>query len=383
MLQIDLPLKIALTAAGTDFFIRNKRRVDRVNLAGHGHGFGLEMSRISEKALERLIAEDYVSRIEVGRSSFLDDRKDLRRLSSLIFETMLMRRFGGEMHDLLLASSAYRDQARRGKRVDVAAVEEMEPSPVQEFLQKNRAAVARISDHILRARPGDRPGGPRLSEEDRKIKRETLTRLVDGLSDSIWYVLLHLLPGNERSDLIPNIRHLVHAYSEKIDISDHLTSVLLELVNRFQTENMKVFAAKVGLDESRAGAFILEERVRRQLKERMDAMGFNLYIDWHLRSEVARTGSKGSALVIRIFDTSARAFAIKQKIEEKKEVSTEAKNLKDFYDSLPAGEDNLDLGLFYLSYLNDLCKKQGLYFNSQVSALPDANTSVVAMTLYF
>ena len=383
VLQIELPLKIALTAAGTDFFIRNNRRVDRVNLAGHGHGFGLEVSGISEPALERLVSEDFVSKIEVGRSSFLDDRKDLRRLSNLIFETMVLRRFDGEMRDRILSSAAYRDRARRGVRVDFATADALDPGAVREFLRKNQAAVARISEHIVRSRPGDGGRGSSFSDEDRKIKRESLQRLVDGMSDSIWYVLLHLLPGNNRSELIPSLRVLVHSYSEKIDISDHLTSVLVELVNRFQTENMKVFAAKVGVDETRAGALILDERVRRQLKERMDAMGHNLYIDWHLRSTTAHGASKGSAIVIRIFDTSARAFAIKQKIEEKKEVSTEAKSLKDFYDSLPAGEDNLDLGLFYLSYLNDLCKRQGIYFNSQVSALPEANTSVVSMTLYF
>ena len=48
---------------------------------------------------------------------------------------------------------------------------------------------------------------------------------------------------------------------------------------------------------------------------------------------------------------------ILEKIESAKASNTNKKSLIDFYRELPEGQEGTDLGLYYLSYLDDACKK--------------------------
>ena len=55
-------------------------------------------------------------------------------------------------------------------------------------------------------------------------------------------------------------------------------------------------------------------------------------------------------------------YAETENIQEKKSANLAKKSLIDFYREIPEGQGGTDLGLYYLSYLDEACKKVNVKF---------------------
>ncbi|HQC26048.1 MAG TPA: hypothetical protein PLU31_00200, partial [Treponemataceae bacterium] len=59
------------------------------------------------------------------------------------------------------------------------------------------------------------------------------------------------------------------------------------------------------------------------------------------------------------------------------------KSLIDFYRELPEGQEGTDLGLYYLSYLDEACKKVNVKFESLVNQYSSSDLTVINLILNF
>ena len=62
---------------------------------------------------------------------------------------------------------------------------------------------------------------------------------------------------------------------------------------------------------------------------------------------------------------------------------TKKRTLIDFYRELPDGQDGTDLGLYYLSYLDDACKKVNVKFESLVNQYSASDLTVINLIFNF
>ncbi len=63
--------------------------------------------------------------------------------------------------------------------------------------------------------------------------------------------------------------------------------------------------------------------------------------------------------------------------------NTNKKSLIDFYRELPEGQEGTDLGLYYLSYLDDACKKVNVKFESLVNQFSASDLTVINLNFNF
>ena len=73
---------------------------------------------------------------------------------------------------------------------------------------------------------------------------------------------------------------------------------------------------------------------------------------------------------------------MKDNIESAKASNTNKKSLIDFYRELPEGQEGTDLGLYYLSYLDEACKKLNVRFESIVNQY-QSDLTVINLVFYF
>ena len=59
------------------------------------------------------------------------------------------------------------------------------------------------------------------------------------------------------------------------------------------------------------------------------------------------------------------------------------KSLIDFYRQMPDGQEGTDLGLYYLSYLEDACKKVNVKFESIVNQSSASDLTVINLKFNF
>ena len=74
---------------------------------------------------------------------------------------------------------------------------------------------------------------------------------------------------------------------------------------------------------------------------------------------------------------------VKDNIETKMAADTHKKTLIDFYRDLPDGQEGTDLGLYYLSYLDDACKKVNVKFESLVNQFSASDLTVINLIFNF
>ena len=59
------------------------------------------------------------------------------------------------------------------------------------------------------------------------------------------------------------------------------------------------------------------------------------------------------------------------------------RSLIDFYRQMPEGQEGTDLGLYYLSYLDDACKKVNVKFESLVNQFTSSDLTVITLKFNF
>ena len=70
----------------------------------------------------------------------------------------------------------------------------------------------------------------------------------------------------------------------------------------------------------------------------------------------------------------------KENVEGKKSANLNKKSLIDFYRD---GQEGADLGLYYLSYLDEACKKENVKFESLVNQFSSNDLTVISLTFNF
>ena len=74
---------------------------------------------------------------------------------------------------------------------------------------------------------------------------------------------------------------------------------------------------------------------------------------------------------------------VKENIESKMSANLNKKSLIDFYRQMPDGQEGTDLGLYYLSYLEDACKKVNIKFESIVNQSSSSDLTVINLKFNF
>ena len=102
---IELPLKITLTTAGVEWFIRNKRQLKQLRMADSRLEYGISVAMMSAAALQKMINIDYIASVELARSEFYSKRSEIIDLTKLIVHRILFKKFENETSRMFMASA--------------------------------------------------------------------------------------------------------------------------------------------------------------------------------------------------------------------------------------------------------------------------------------
>ena len=92
---------------------------------------------------------------------------------------------------------------------------------------------------------------------------------------------------------------------------------------------------------------------------------------------------KQGLLQITLFNKDDEFQEVKENIESKMASSNKKKSLIDFYRQMPEGQEGTDLGLYYLSYLEDACKKVNIKFESLVNQSSTSDLTIINLKFNF
>jgi hypothetical protein len=166
---------------------------------------------------------------------------------------------------------------------------------------------------------------------------------------------------------------------DKSKIAEYISLMVMELALNSENTNMKKVARVLyrGLDD--VDTLIFDPDIRSKIIQELEKKHEFVFISWKLGGGSTSIGKQGR-LQITLYNKTDEFQEFKENVEGKKSANLNKKSLIDFYRD---GQEGADLGLYYLSYLDEACKKENVKFESLVNQFSSNDLTVISLTFNF
>jgi hypothetical protein len=379
---IELPVKITLTSEGIEWFIKHKKQLQRLRMADDSLEYGIPLANITAASLQKMINIDYIASVELARTEFTGKREQIIDLTKLIVYRILYKKFENETFRVFLDSPLIQRWNRRYPSRMIDADSSFYHAYVENLLMSVAPQLPLVSQDIQQPLLQELRNDPSLSEEEKQILYFLSDRYMISIRNIMWCVLVKSRGQREYTTIIGQIQQLLREYLAKGKIAEYLALMLNEILTFTETRHYLEVARqlypgrRIRLEDLRDPE--LRDVVRRHMQDSRDL----LFLDYEVSAKGFSIGTE-NRLRIAVFNRTGDHNSIKERIEEKLDRNLPGRNLSDFYRQALTWEVGPELGLHYLTYLQEECGKVGVFLDSKVTQIVAKELTVVSLTLQF
>jgi len=379
---IELPVVLILTDEGEYFFNQRHRTLEYAARTSKVGADGLVLNAYSAKTLQRLIFAGYISRIEISRADFTSKRNQILDLAKLVAYGVLFREYsiklGKELKETPIVANWNRKNPSRAlnqSNITKHALRDGEQVKNVEVLQEVQKEVI---EEIFNFHAADLKG---YSSEEMQMLNYKAANFMQQLNPIIWALMAQQRGTQVFSQTVQAMESIVWQFLSKANIADYLALLVLELVTQAEKSLMEeavqtYLKGRIELDH-----FMKNKNDRLKVLQSLSDHNKMATLSWKIQ---ARRGSMSdsSPFQIMLYNRSIEHENIRRELEDKKNLKTDGKALSEFYEQLP-GESEDQLGLYYLTYLQEECKRQGTLFDSYVNFIDQHNLTFITLSIRF
>ena len=378
---IDLPLKITLTAAGVEWFVKNHRKLKRLPMVDNRLAYGIAVTTVPASSLQKMINIDYIAEVELARSEFSSKSREVIDLTKLIVHRLLFKKFENETFRMLVGSALIKRWNRQnpGRWIDTDTP--YNQAQVDSLFSGITSEIPAVSLDIQEPLIRKHVSNKALSEDERRLRAYLSDGFVLSASRLLWCVLAKSRGQPEYEALVEQLRGMLEVYIEKAIVSEYLALMVVELLGFTEVSHYQQVASRVLRGRKGGAARMIDESMRADVRRRMEAEGDLLSLTYQLGSKGTSIGTE-HRLRVTICNQEQQGY---QRIREQLEalISTDGKgrSLLDFSRKMPQQQVNTELGLYNLSYLQRECEKQNVHVEISMSRVPRTDLTLINVTL--
>ena len=380
--MLELPLKVVLTENGCSNFISRKKNLIRFRLADNLDEYGISLNKFSPQSIQSMLLLDYISKIEISMPEFVSSRQEVMDLSKIIVYSLLYKQFDRDIYSELIKCSCVRKYNRVNPAHLIDEKTTMSEKQLRSILMNKDAVIGRTRTEILEPIWQSIRDNRDYSMEEKNIYMLMSEKFMNRMSLMNWYIitLFHKDPGF--NEMISSIRKLIGQYMEKSKVAEYISVMIMELALNSENANIRKEAKSMYPTVDDINALIVEPDIRKNIAAELQKKRVFVSVSWKLGGGSTSIGKQGR-LQITLYNKDDEFQEVKENIEMKMSADTKKRTLIDFYRELPDGQDGTDLGLYYLSYLDDACKKVNVKFESLVNQYSASDLTVINLIFNF
>ena len=380
---LNLPLKVILTEEGTSHFISNKKKLLRIRLADNLEEYGISLNPFSPQSIQNMIMVDYISKIEISMSEFVSVRQEVMDLAKVVVYSILYKQFDRQVFADVIKCDCVRKHNRANPSELIDERTRIEDKQLRAMISKKESVIRQAKKEILDPVWKSIMENKEYSLEERNIYLLMTEKFLNRLSLMNWYIILKFFKDKEGfSQINIAIRHLLQIYMEKSRVAEYISILLMELALNAENQNLKKEAKVLynGVDD--LDSLLFDPEVRTKIINELKRKHELVSLSWKLGGGSTAIGKQGR-LQIMVLNKSDENQEAKANIEDKMAADTNKRSLIDFYREIPDGQGSTDLGLYYLSYLDDACKKLNVKFESIVNQFANQDLTIINLIFNF
>lgn len=380
--SLNLPLKVILTEEGASHFISHKIKLLRFRLADNVEEYGISLNPFSPQSLQNMILVNYISKIEISMSEFVSVRQEVMDLSKVVVYSLLYKQFDRQLFADLIQTDAVQKHNRKNPTQLIDERTKMSEAQLRQLLASQKTTVQLAKKEILDPVWKSLMENKEYSLEEKNIYLLMTEKFLNRLSLMNWHIITKFYRTEGFSQINIAIRHLLQVYMEKSRVAEYISILVMELALNNENSNMRKEARRMfaGIDD--VDALIYDPEQREKIVAELKRNHEQVFISWKLGGGSSAIGKQGR-LQITLYNKDDEFQEVKENIESKASADTNKKSLIDFYRELPEGQESTDLGLYYLSYLDDACKKVNVKFESIVNQFSSSDLTVINLIFNF
>ncbi|MBQ2080752.1 MAG: hypothetical protein VZR56_07045 [Treponema sp.] len=379
---LDLPLKVVLTQEGASHFISHKKKLLRFRLADNQEEYGISMDHFSPMSLQNMILVDYVSKLEISMSEFVSRRQEIMDLSKVIVYSILYKQFDREIFAALIQCDCVRryNRSNPGHLIDERTRIPEKQLRTTLTMKDNVIQAARqtILEPVWKSIMSNKDYTP----EEKNIYLLMTEKFLNRLSLMNWYIITKFFKADGFSQILSIIRQYLANYMDKSKVAEYISVMVMELALNSENTNMRKEAKSLYQGIDNADTLIYDPEIRGKIIQELIRKHEVVFLQWKIGGGSTSIGKQGS-LNITLYNKDDEFQEVKENIENKMSANLNKKSLIDFYRQMPDGQEGTDLGLYYLSYLDDACKKVNVKFESLVNQFTSSDLTVISLKFNF
>ncbi len=379
---IELPLKVILTEDGASNFISHNKKLMRFRLADNVDEYGISLNKFSPQSVQSMILLDYISKIEISMSEFVSSRQEVMDLSKVVVYSLLYKQFDRDVYAALIQCECVRKHNRANPSHLIDEKTKMSERQLRSILQNKENVIQQTRRSILDPIWKSIMTNPDYSDEEKNIYLLMSEKFMNRLGLMNWYIITLFHKADGANEMFIAIRNLLSSYMEKSKVAEYISVMVMELALNNENTNIRKEARNMYQDVEDIDALIFDPEVRAKIVAELQRNHELVFISWKLGGGSASIGKQGK-LSITLYNKDDEFQEVKENIDNAKSSNTSKKTLIDFYRELPDGQEGTDLGLYYLSYLDDACKKVNVKFESLVNQFSASELTVITLNFNF
>jgi hypothetical protein len=247
-------------------------------------------------------------------------------------------------------------------------------------LHEKRNEIQELAGNILAPIVHDIRCDRSLTPRERTIKEYTAEKHLTFLRRITWYLLISQ-ELRTSPVLLSQVRSCIREHLAKAHIAEYLALMVMELATYTETDKMTKFA-KTHFRHEYIGQLFFNEEFRNRVLKRMVSKQELLYMQWRFKGS-GNSITNDCKMQVTLLNKAAEYRTLKRQIENQSRINTQGRSLLDFYSQIPEEKLDTQLGLYYLSYLDEECRKRDIRLETMVNQLSQDDLTVIILSLFF
>ena len=343
--------------------------------------YGIALNKFSPQSIQNMILIDYISKVEISMSEFMSKRQEIMDLSKLIVYSVMYKQFDREIFQSIIETDCVRkyNRTHAGNLIDEKT--QISDKQLRAELSSKNAVIDQIRKTILTSIWKNVMSNKEYSSEEKNIFLLMSEKFINRLSLLNWHIFVLFYKDENFGEILSQTRKILSRYMDKSRVADYISTMVMELALNSENANITKEARRMYPGREDLNMLLFDPDVRGKIVRELERKKQLVFLSWKLGGGSSSIGKQGR-LQITLYNKSDEFSDIKETVNAATNANKK-KSLVDFYRDLPAGEEGTDLGMYYLSYLEEACKKVNVKFDSLVNQFASSDLTVITLTFSF
>jgi hypothetical protein len=378
----ELPLKFVLTEEGSSVFMRQNRRLVRLKMGDNSEEYGLSLDKTGAASLQRMMLVNYISKLEISGVDPVACRGEIIDFSKLLVYGLIYRQFSIVSFSQLLASEPIKKWNRANPFNIIDGKTQFKEGFLRSFLQEYAQEAAALRRELLQPLHASIAKDNKYLAEEKNIQIFLSEKFVEMMNPAIWFLLHRFRDTKDAASLLSEIRTCLIEYMEKTKIAEYVALMIIELAVNIENLNIQREAKSLYKNTSiDMNSIVMDPKLRAPIIEELRRKNSLVTFSWKFGGTSSSIGTRGR-FQITLYDKETNYKEIRESIDATKSADVNRKNLSDFYRDLSKSGADSELGMYYLSYLNEACEQVGIRFESMVNQVQNTDVTVTTLSFY-